>query len=89
MLKVSLIDKQLGLPGYCNTKTSRNGVNNIWKNSASLLSSLDQLFIYILCFGKFVLVGGVTWGSRAPFADRKKLMFRSLVARVSGRWNAL
>ena len=30
---------------YCNTKTSRNGVNNIWilKNSTSLLSSLDQL----------------------------------------------
>ena len=30
---------------YCNTKTSRNGVNNMWilKNSTSLLSSLDQL----------------------------------------------
>ena len=30
---------------YCNTKTSRNGVNNMWipKNSASLLSSLYQL----------------------------------------------
>ena len=29
---------------YCNTKTSRNGVNNMWilKNSTSLLSSLDQ-----------------------------------------------
>ena len=34
-----------GLVRYCNTKTSRNGVNNMWilKNSASLLSSLDQL----------------------------------------------
>ena len=31
--------------GYCNTKTSRNGVNNIWilKNSTRLLSSFDQL----------------------------------------------
>ena len=30
---------------YCNTKTSRNGVNSTWivKNSTSLLSSLDQL----------------------------------------------
>ena len=30
---------------YCNTKTSRSGVNNMWilKNSTSLLSSLDQL----------------------------------------------
>ena len=30
---------------YCNTKTSCNGVNNMWilKNSTSLLSSLDQL----------------------------------------------
>ena len=30
---------------YCNTKTSRNGVNNMWilKNSTSLLSSLHQL----------------------------------------------
>ena len=30
---------------YCSTKTSRNGVNNMWilKNSTSLLSSLDQL----------------------------------------------
>ena len=30
---------------YCNTKTSRKGVNNRWilKNSTSLLSSLDQL----------------------------------------------
>ena len=30
---------------YCNTKTSDNGVNNMWimKNSTSLLSSLDQL----------------------------------------------
>ena len=34
-----------GLVRYCNTKTSRNGVNNMWilKNSTSLLSSLDQL----------------------------------------------
>ena len=34
-----------GLERYCNTKTSRNGVNNMWipKNSTSLLSSLDQL----------------------------------------------
>ena len=30
---------------YCNIKTSRNGVNNMWilKNSTGLLSSLDQL----------------------------------------------
>ena len=34
-----------GLVRYCNTKTSRNGVNNMWilKNSTSLLSSLEQL----------------------------------------------
>ena len=34
-----------GLVRYCNTKTVRNGVNNMWilKNSTSLLSSLDQL----------------------------------------------
>ena len=34
-----------GLVRYCNPKTSRNGVNNMWilKNSTSLLSSLDQL----------------------------------------------
>ena len=34
-----------GLVRYCNTKTSRNGVNNMWilKTSTSLLSSLDQL----------------------------------------------
>ena len=34
-----------GLVLYCNTKTSRNGVKNMWilKNSTSLLSSLDQL----------------------------------------------
>ena len=33
-----------GLVRYCNTKTSRNGVNNMWilKNSTSLLSALDQ-----------------------------------------------
>ena len=36
-----------GLMRCCNTKTSRNGVNNMWilKNSTSLLSSLDQLDI--------------------------------------------
>ena len=34
-----------GLVRYCNTKTSRNGDNNMWflKNSTSLLSSLNQL----------------------------------------------
>ena len=34
-----------GLVRYCNTKTSRIGVNNMWilKKSTSLLSSLDQL----------------------------------------------
>ena len=34
-----------GLVRYCNTKTSHNGVNNMWilKHSTSLLSSLDQL----------------------------------------------
>ena len=34
-----------GLVRYCNTKTNRNGVNNmsILKNSTNLLSSLDQL----------------------------------------------
>ena len=34
-----------GLVRYCNTQTSRNGVDNMWilKNSTSLLSSLDQL----------------------------------------------
>ena len=33
-----------GLVRYCNTKTSRNGVYNMWilKNSTSLLSTLDQ-----------------------------------------------
>ena len=33
-----------GLVRYCNTKTSRNGVNDMWilKNSTSLLSSLHQ-----------------------------------------------
>ena len=33
-----------GLVRYCNTKTSHNGVNNMWilKNSTSLLSSFDQ-----------------------------------------------
>ena len=34
-----------GLVRYCNTKTSRSGVNNMWilKNSTGLLPSLDQL----------------------------------------------
>ena len=34
-----------GLVRYCNTETSRSGVNNMWilKNSTSSLSSLDQL----------------------------------------------
>ena len=34
-----------GLVRYCNTKTSRSGVNNTWflKNCTSLLSSLNQL----------------------------------------------
>ena len=34
-----------GLVRYCNTKTSCNGVSNMWilKNSTSLLSSLNQL----------------------------------------------
>ena len=38
-----------GLVRYCNTKTSRNGVNNMWipKNSTSLLSSLDQLDVHM------------------------------------------
>ena len=33
------------LVSYCSTKTSRNGVNNMWilRTSASLFSSLDQL----------------------------------------------
>ena len=37
-----------GLVRYCNTKTSRNGVNNMWipKNSTSLLSSLHQLDVH-------------------------------------------
>ena len=51
-----------GLVRYCNTKTSCNGVNNMWirkktscngvnnmwipKNSTSLLSSLDQLDVH-------------------------------------------
>ena len=37
-----------GLMRYCNTKTSRNGANNMWtlKNSTSLLSSLDQLDVH-------------------------------------------
>ena len=41
-----------GLVRYCNTKTSRNGVNNMWilKNSASLLSSLDQFDVRTATF---------------------------------------
>ena len=37
-----------GLVRCCNTKTSRNGVNNMWilKNSTSLLSSLDQIDVH-------------------------------------------
>ena len=37
-----------GLVRYCNIKTSRIGVNNMWilKNSTNLLSSLDQLDVY-------------------------------------------
>ena len=37
-----------GLVRYCNTKTSHNGVNNMWilKNSTSLLSTLDQLDVH-------------------------------------------
>ena len=37
-----------GLVRYSNTKTSHNGVNNMWilKNSTSLLSSLDQLDVH-------------------------------------------
>ena len=37
-----------GLVRYCNTKTRRNDVNNMWilKNSTSLLSSLDQLDVH-------------------------------------------
>ena len=40
-----LFECLVGIQRYCNTKTSRNGVNNMWilKNSTSLLSSLDQL----------------------------------------------
>ena len=37
-----------GLVRYCNTKTSRNSVNNMWilKNSTNLLSSVDQLDVH-------------------------------------------
>ena len=37
-----------GLVRYCNTKTSHNGVNNMWilKNSTSLLSSLNKLDVH-------------------------------------------
>ena len=44
LTKVLTIVKD-GLIRHNNTKTSRNGVNNMWivKNSTSLLSSLDQL----------------------------------------------
>ena len=45
LLTKVLITVKDGLVRYCKTKTSRNGVNNMWilKNSSSLLSSLDQL----------------------------------------------
>ena len=41
-----------GLVRYCNTKTSRNGVNNMWilRNSTSSLSSLDQLDVQTFDF---------------------------------------
>ena len=37
-----------GLVRYCNTKTNRNSVNNMWilKTSRTLLSSLDQLDVH-------------------------------------------
>ena len=37
-----------GLARHCNTKTSHNGVNNMWilKNSTSSLSSIDQLDVH-------------------------------------------
>ena len=40
--------EEAGLVRYCNTRTSRNGVNNMWnlKNSTSLLSSFDQLDVH-------------------------------------------
>ena len=43
-----------GLLRYCNTKTSRSGINNKWilKNSTSLLSSLDQLDVPAATFVK-------------------------------------
>ena len=45
LLTKVLSTKKDGLVGYSNTKTSRNGVNNMWilKNSTNFLSSLDQL----------------------------------------------
>ena len=45
LLKRVLSTIKDGLVRYCNTKASRNGVNNMWilKNTTSLLSSLDQL----------------------------------------------
>ena len=44
-LSCLLITIKDGLVRYCNAKTSRSGVKNMWipKNSTSLLSSLDQL----------------------------------------------
>ena len=55
-----------GLVRHCNTKTSRNGVNNMWilKNSTSLLSSLDQLDVrtatsvqtFFFCFANFLFL---------------------------------
>ena len=48
LLTIVLSTIKDGLVRYCNTKTSRNGVNNMWilKNSTSLLSSLDQLDVH-------------------------------------------
>ena len=48
LLTKALSIKTYGLVRYCNTKTSRNGVNNVWilNNSTSLLSSLDQVDVH-------------------------------------------
>ena len=45
LLTMLLSTVKNGLARYCNTETSRNGVNNMWilKNATSLLSSFDQL----------------------------------------------
>ena len=47
LLTKLLITLKDELVRYCNTETSRNGVNNMWilKNSTSLLSSLGELDI--------------------------------------------